>query len=113
MERNNQVQSRSSQSRTGGFEGEFHAAITPTGRRRPVLGRTAVWQARLALLVMINVAQLWILSATVEAALARHFDKLLPLIIASAVCWMIALTIFLWWKPVPKRPTSRRPAADK
>ncbi|MBK6725378.1 MAG: hypothetical protein IPG58_19585 [Acidobacteria bacterium] len=34
-------------------------------------GLAAVWQARLAMLVMINVAQLWILSAAVEAALAH------------------------------------------
>jgi hypothetical protein len=59
---------------------------------------------------MINIAQLWILSATVEAALARQFDKLLPLIIASGVCWLIALTIFLWWKPVSKnRNVASRP----
>jgi hypothetical protein len=85
------------------------------GRERgpQVRGRTAVWQARLVLLVMINIAQLWILSATVEAALARHFDKLLPLIIASAVCWIIALTIFLWWKPVPRRlPVTRNVRRD-
>ncbi|MGD9561245.1 MAG: hypothetical protein AB7F88_04025 [Pyrinomonadaceae bacterium] len=78
-----------------------------TGARRPVeAGRTAVWQARLVLLVMINIAQLWILSAGIEAALAREFNQLLPLIIASLVCWVIALTIFLWWKPAPKRRTS-------
>jgi hypothetical protein len=85
------------------FKGEYRKAVVPGGNRSPVRGRTAVWQARLVLLVMINVAQLWILSATVEAALARHYDKLLPLIVASAVCWLIALTIFLWWKPVSKR----------
>ncbi len=39
-------------------------------------GRTAVWQARLVLLVMINIAQLWILSATIEAALAGHYKQL-------------------------------------
>ena len=75
-----------------------------SGDYRPVeRGRTAVWQARMVMLVMINLAQLWILSATIEAALATHFDKLLPLIIASAVCWIIALTIFLWWKPASRR----------
>jgi hypothetical protein len=67
------------------------------GRRTE--GRSAIWQARLALLVMINIAQLWILSATIEAALARHFKQLIPLVLASGVCWAIALTIFLWWKP--------------
>ena len=92
------------------FKGEYHQAVSPGRRRTPVRGRTAVWQARLVLLVMINIAQLWILSATVEAALARQFDKLLPLIIASGVCWLIALTIFLWWKPVSKdRNVASRP----
>ena len=66
-------------------------------------GRIAVSQARLALFVMINIAQMWILSAAVEAALAHEFDHLLPLVIASGVCWLIALSMFLWWKPVPKR----------
>jgi hypothetical protein len=68
-------------------------------------GRTAVWQARLVVLIMINVAQLWLLSAVVEAALAREFKQLVPLVIASGVCWAIALTIFVWWKPAtgPRR----------
>ena len=89
------------------FRGDYRKAISPEERRTAVRGRTAVWQARLVLLVMINIAQLWILSATVEAALARHYDKLLPLVIASGVCWVISLTIFLWWKPVSKRDTTR------
>jgi hypothetical protein len=76
------------------------------GRRPQERGRTVVWQARLVLLVMINIAQLWVLSATVEAALAGHFSKLLPLVISSGVCWLIALTIFLWWKPASRRRTS-------
>lgn len=62
-------------------------------------GLAAVWQARLAMLVMINVAQLWILSAAVEAALAQTYAQLAPLVIASGICWLIALTIFLWWRP--------------
>lgn len=62
-------------------------------------GRAAVLQAKLALLVMINLAQLWILSATVEAALAKHYKDLIPLVIASGVCWFISVTIVLWWKP--------------
>jgi hypothetical protein len=66
-------------------------------------GRTAIWQARLVLLVMINLAQMWILSAAVEAALAREFKQLTPLVVASGVCWLIALSIFLWWKPAPRR----------
>lgn len=66
-------------------------------------GRTAVWQSRLILLVMINLAQLWILSAAVEAALAHEFRQLLPLVVASGVCWLIALSVFLWWKPAARR----------
>jgi hypothetical protein len=52
---------------------------------------------------MINITQLWILSATIEAALAGHFKQLVPLIVASGVCWVIALTIYLWWKPAKQR----------
>jgi hypothetical protein len=55
---------------------------------------------------LINIAQLWILSATIEAALAGEYDHLVPLVIASGVCWLIALTIFLWWKPASPRWTS-------
>jgi hypothetical protein len=68
-------------------------------------GRTAVWTARLVLMIMINLAQLWLLSAVVDAALAREFKQLVPLVVASGVCWLIALTIFLWWKPAagPRR----------
>lgn len=55
---------------------------------------------------MINVAQLWILSATVEAALAHHYRVLLPLVISSAICWLISLSIIFWWKPVSRRYTS-------
>jgi hypothetical protein len=69
-------------------------------------GRAAVSQARLILLVMINVAQLWILSATVEAALARHFKVLLPLVISSGICWLISLSLILWWRPASRRFTS-------
>jgi hypothetical protein len=35
---------------------------------------------------MINVAQLWILSAAVEAALAGHYSKLVPLVVSTGVC---------------------------
>ena len=69
-------------------------------------GRTAVSQARLILLVMINVAQLWILSAAVEAALARHYGVLPPLVIAAGLCWLISLSIILWWRPASRRHTS-------
>ncbi len=71
-------------------------------------GWTAVWQARLGLLIMINVAQLWILSSAVEAALARDFGQLLPLVISSGVCWLIALSIILWWKPASDRSHMHR-----
>lgn len=78
-----------------------------SGARRPSEpGRRAVWQARLVFFVMINVAQLWILSAAIEASLAGQYDQLIPLVIASAVCWGIGLTIFLWWKPASPRRTS-------
>jgi hypothetical protein len=90
------------------FKGEYRRAVTLGARRTTARGRTAVWQARLVLLVMINVAQLWILSATVEAALARHYDKLIPLVIASGVCWLISLSIFFWWKPASKPATKSR-----
>jgi hypothetical protein len=79
---------------------------TQYGTRPPESGRTAIWQARLVLMIMINIAQLWILSAAVEAALAHQFKQLLPLVLSSGVCWLIALTIFLWWKPVPRRKMS-------
>ena len=69
-------------------------------------GRTAVAQARLVLLLMINAAQLWILAATVEAALAHHFSALVPLIFASGICFFITLTIIFWWRPASRRYTS-------
>lgn len=69
-------------------------------------GRTAVAQARLMLLIMINAAQLWILAATVEAALARQFSALLPLVIASGICFAVTLTIIFWWRPASRRYTS-------
>ena len=69
-------------------------------------GRAAVAQARLILLVMINVAQLWILAATVEAALAHEFAVLLPLVIASGICFVITLTLLFWWRPASRRFTS-------
>lgn len=69
-------------------------------------GRTAVAQARLILLVMVNVAQLWILAATVEAALAHRFKALLPLVVASGICFVITLTLIFWWRPASRRFTS-------
>jgi hypothetical protein len=69
-------------------------------------GRTAVAQARLVLLVMINIAQLWVLAATVEAALAHRFSALLPLVIASALYFVVSLTLIFWWRPASRRFTS-------
>jgi hypothetical protein len=84
----------------------YPVSEAPAGRRRAGHGRTAVEQARLVMLVMINVAQLWILAATVEAALARSYGELLPLVIGSGVCWLISLSIILWWRPASRRHTS-------
>ena len=69
-------------------------------------GSAAVFQARLIMLLMINIAQLWILAATVDAALARHFSVLVPLVIASAVCFLVTLSILRWWKPTSRKKTS-------
>jgi len=69
-------------------------------------GRTAVAQARLILLVMVNVAQLWILAGTVDAALGHRYSALLPLVIASGVCFVITLTLIFWWRPASRRFTS-------
>ena len=74
--------------------------------RRTKTGQTAVWQARLIMLVMINIAQLWILAATVDAALARHYSVLLPLVVASGICFLITLSILKWWRPTSRRKTS-------
>ena len=75
-------------------------------QRRAPRGRAAVTQARLVLLLMINVAQLWILAATVEAALAHRFSALIPLVVASGVCFVVTLTIVFWWRPASRRYTS-------
>lgn len=81
-------------------------AAAGSGRPSEANGRAAVEQARVILLVMINVAQLWILSATVEAGLAGRLAVLLPLVVASLACFLITLTVLLWWRPVSRRPTS-------
>jgi hypothetical protein len=73
---------------------------------RTLRGQSAVWQARLLMLVMINIAQLWILAATVDAALARNYSSLLPLTIASGICFLITLSIIRWWRPTSRRYTS-------
>ena len=80
-------------------------------------GSAAVFQARLIMLLMINVAQLWILAATVDAALARHFSVLVPLVVASGICFLITLSILRWWKPTSRKKTStgyiRTPSNDE
>ena len=81
---------------------EMEADMKPRSRA----GQAAVWQARLIMLVMINIAQLWILAATVDAALARHYSVLLPLVIASGVCFAITLSIIKWWRPTSRKKTS-------
>ena len=84
----------------------YSAEEAQAGRRRTGRGRAAVEQARLILLVMLNVAQLWILAATVEAGLAHSYQKLLTLVVASGVCWIVALSIIFWWGPASRRFTS-------
>ena len=74
--------------------------------RRSKVGQAAVFQARLIMLVMINIAQLWILAATVDATLAHHYSVLLPLVIGSGVCFLITLSIIKWWRPTSKHKTS-------
>jgi hypothetical protein len=106
MDRFNELSDAQAREKESNAFGPNRPGSFPAGRRPSERGRTAVWQARLVLLVMINIAQLWILSATIEAALAREYYHLIPLVVASAVCWLIALTIFLWWKPASSRRTS-------
>ena len=86
-------------------------AVQMSGRARR--GQAAVWQARLIMLVMINVAQLWILAATVDAALARRYSVLLPLAIASGICFLITLSILRWWRPTSGRQTSTGYVRDR
>ena len=69
-------------------------------------GQTAVWQARLIMLVMINIAQLWILAATIDAALAGRFSILVPFIVSSGICFLITLYIMSWWRPTSGKRTS-------
>ena|SRR5689334_3609871 len=82
---------------------ELHRKDTASTNERH---HAAVWQARLIMLVMINIAQLWILAATVDAALARHYAVLVPLVVASGVCFLITLSIIRWWRPTSRRKTS-------
>ncbi|MBX7054261.1 MAG: hypothetical protein K1X36_04825 [Pyrinomonadaceae bacterium] len=78
------------------------------GSRPQTRGRTAVWQAKVVLLIMINLAQMWILSAAIESALANEHKQLWPLVIASLLCWAIALSLIVWWKPSARPGASRR-----
>src|ERR1043165_2623720 len=85
----------------------FHVRRTTiSSMSRHTRARSAVWQARLIMLVMINLAQLWILAATVDAALARHYSVLLPLVVASGGCFFITLSIIKWWRPTSRHKTS-------
>jgi hypothetical protein len=84
----------------------FHQGSTEVANRRAKSGQAAVWQARLIMLIMINIAQLWILAATVDAALARHYSVLLPLVVASGICFLITLSIIKWWRPTSRNKTS-------
>jgi hypothetical protein len=79
-------------------------SIQRTRKTKP--GSAAVYQARLIMLIMINVAQLWILAATVDAALAGHFSVLVPLVVASGICFLITLSIIRWWRPTSRKKTS-------
>jgi hypothetical protein len=69
-------------------------------------GHAAVWQARVIMLVMINIAQLWILAATVDAALAGQYSVLLPLVVSSGICFLLTLSIIRWWRPTSRKSTS-------
>src|SRR5262244_94132 len=75
-------------------------------RSRTLRGQSAVWQARLIMLVMINIAQLWILAATIDAALAHHYSVLVPLVVSSGVCFLVTISIIKWWRPTSRRKTS-------
>jgi hypothetical protein len=83
-----------------------HKTPALNGARRSRTGHAAVWQARLIMLVMINIAQLWILAATIDAALAHHYSVLVPLVVASGLCFLITLTIIKWWRPTSRSKTS-------
>jgi hypothetical protein len=86
------------------MQADYKTSTRDTHTRAP--GHAAVWQARLIMLVMINIAQLWILAATIDAALAHHYSLLLPLVVASGLCFLITLTIIKWWRPTSRSRTS-------
>lgn len=91
----------------------FQRSPSEEKTRRPKSDHAAVWQARLIMLVMINIAQLWILAATVDAALAGRYSVLIPLVFASGVCFLITLSIIRWWRPTSRRKTSTGYVRDK
>ena len=95
------------------MNGENNKPVESKKTFRANRGITAILQAKLILMVMINLAQLWILAAAIEAALARHYKELAPLVIASGVCWLIALSIIFWWKPASRHRTSSGYLRDK
>lgn len=78
------------------MQAEVNSQASSASQRPAERHHAAVWQARLIMLVMINIAQLWILAATVDAALARHYSVLLPLVIASGICFLITVSILRW-----------------
>ena len=82
------------------------AELKTADKQRSQAGQAAVWQARLIMLAMINIAQLWILAATVDAVLARHYSVLIPLVVGSGVCFLITLSIIRWWRPTSRKKTS-------
>lgn len=84
----------------------FEEKAAHTFPKKQGKGYKAVSQARLIMLVLINIAQLWILAATVEAALAGHLKVLMPLVIASVICFLITLSIVFRWRTSSKRHTS-------
>lgn len=88
------------------MQADANSQTSSASQRRSERHHAAVWQARLIMLVMINIAQLWILAATVDAALARHYSVLLPLVIASGICFLITVSILRWWRPVSRQKTS-------
>ena len=88
------------------MQADVNLSRTSASQGRSERHHAAVWQARLIVLVMINIAQLWILAATVDAALGRNYSVLLPLVIASGVCFLITISIIRWWRPVSRRKTS-------
>ena len=112
------IESRQTDSARG-FQVREKAASEPprVDSRHSRSGSAAVWQARVIILVMINIAQLWILAATVDAALARHYSVLAPLVVASGLCFLITLSILRWWRPTSGKRTSsgylRSPDKDR